>query len=124
MAKKTSKTKKVTKKKVEAAKSESASEENKPVQAEEPKNNDVNLMQASYHPDMINIAFSKEEIDTFTNLLSIFAHNFQQLALSAAENNDDKSFNILSTRHKLFTMLAGKLAMSSSIGEPTSRDIH
>ena len=79
---------------------------------------------APIDPDMINVAFSKEEIDTFTNLLSLFAQSFQQLALSAAESNDDKNFGILSARHKLFTMLAGKLAMSSKIGEPTSRDIH
>lgn len=79
---------------------------------------------APIDPSNIHIMFTKEEIDTFANLLIISAQMYQQLALSSAEQNDEKSFNILSARQKLSAMLAGKFATSSAIGEPTSRDIH
>ena len=75
-------------------------------------------------PEMVNIPFTKEELDTFSNLMTISVHTFQKLALQAASENDDASFNVFSARQKLSFMLANKLISFNRIGEPTSREMH
>jgi hypothetical protein len=79
---------------------------------------------APLDPNIINVAFTVEELDTFANLLAISASTYQQLASYAAQQNDEASFGIHSARQKLSYMLATRLSNSSKIGEPTSRDLH
>lgn len=75
-------------------------------------------------PGHINIPFSQNDLVTFANLLSICAQTFQQLALQAAKENDEKSFDILSARHQLSSILANRFVTYYKMGEPSSRGVH
>jgi hypothetical protein len=70
------------------------------------------------------VAFSHEELVAFANLLSVSAQMYHSLAVSALSQNDIKTSDILSARHKLSAILANKFAISQAIGEPISRDLH
>jgi hypothetical protein len=72
----------------------------------------------------IHVCLSAEELITFANLMTITAQTYQRLALAAIEANDEVTYQVLSARQKLSSMLANKLAVSSNIGEPISRDVH
>jgi plastocyanin domain-containing protein len=72
----------------------------------------------------INVTFTSEELVTFTNLLNMSSLTFKALANSAQQQNDEKTYEILSARQKLSAMLAFKLASFNDMGEPTSRDLH
>jgi hypothetical protein len=73
---------------------------------------------------LINIGFTRADLSIYVNLLSIMAQTFEQLALSSADGNDTKSFDILSARHRLTVALANRFVLHHNIGEPESRDIH
>lgn len=73
---------------------------------------------------LVTIALSKEDLDTFANLMSICAKTFEQLAVQAATNKDEENFLILQARHKLSSLFAATLIGASGMPEPTSRDVH
>jgi hypothetical protein len=83
----------------------------------------VNVL-APIDPLQVNVAFSHEELVAFANLLSVSAQMYHSLAVSALSQNDIKTSDILSARHKLSAILANKFAISQAIGEPISRDLH
>jgi hypothetical protein len=72
----------------------------------------------------VHVAFSKADLLTFTNLMSICAQTFEQLALAAAKENQTGSFDILAARHRLCSAFATKLAAHYNIGEPESSNLH
>jgi hypothetical protein len=74
--------------------------------------------------DAIEISFSKEELATFANLMSICAQTFENLAQQATKANEGDAALVLSARQKLSNMYAYKLLSSYSVGEPESRDVH
>lgn len=73
---------------------------------------------------LVSLAMSKEDMNTFANLMSICAKTFEQLALQAAQENDEASFGILQARHRLSSVFAEKLAEACRMPEPISRDFH
>ena len=75
-------------------------------------------------PGMVNIAISEIDLTTFVNLMSICAQTFEQLAKTAAQDNDQNSFGILQARFQLSSAFARKLAECTRIPEPVSRDLH
>jgi hypothetical protein len=77
-------------------------------------------------PNMINVAFTQQELTLYANLMSISAQTWEQLANGAQvpQQQDEQSRNVLFARQKLAYLLALKLADSANIGEPTSRDVH
>jgi hypothetical protein len=72
----------------------------------------------------IEISFSKEELATFANLMSICAQTFENLAAQATKANESDAAIVLSARQKLSNMYAYKLLSSYGVGEPESRDVH
>ncbi len=75
-------------------------------------------------PGLINITFSPEDLRNFANLMSITAQTFENLALQAAQQNDEVTYQILAARHRMSSLYASKLAEHYQMGEPSSRDIH
>lgn len=73
---------------------------------------------------MLSLVMSKEDLQTFANLLSICAQTFEQLALKAANENDENAFTILQARHKLTSAFASKVVETCRMPEPISRDFH
>lgn len=75
-------------------------------------------------PNFISVSLSKEELATLTNLLGVTAKTFENLALQAASQNDEESYQILSARYKLSNHFASKLIDFFKMPEPISREIH
>lgn len=73
---------------------------------------------------LISVAMSKEDIHTFANLLSICAKTFEELALQAAQENNEGLFAILQARHRLSSVFAERLVEICKMPEPVSRDFH
>lgn len=85
---------------------------------------DVRKVAPAVPEGMISVVMSFEDMRTFANLMSICAKTFHQLALEAAQANDEPSFTILQARHKLSSVFAEKLIESCKMPEPVSRDFH
>lgn len=75
-------------------------------------------------PGLVSIAMSKEDMQTFANLMSICAKTFEKLAMQAIQENDDATFNVLQARHRLSSLFAEKLVDACKMPEPVSRDFH
>ena len=85
---------------------------------------DVRKVAPAVPEGMISVVMSFEDMRTFANLMSICAKTFHQLALEAAQANDEPSFTVLQARHKLSSVFAEKLIESCKMPEPVSRDFH
>lgn len=75
-------------------------------------------------PGLVSIAMSKEDMQTFANLMSICTKTFEKLAMQAIQENDDATFNVFQTRHRLSSLFAEKLVDACKMPEPVSRDFH
>lgn len=75
-------------------------------------------------PGMVNVAISETDLVTFANLMSICAKTFEQLAIKAAEQNDEASFRTLQARYQLSSAFAQKLVECTKMPEPISREVH
>jgi hypothetical protein len=73
---------------------------------------------------MVSIVISEEDLVTFTNLMTICAKTFEQLAYKAADDNDTTSFKTLQARYQLSTVFANKLSDCIKMPEPVSREFH
>lgn len=73
---------------------------------------------------VVNIALSKEELTTLVNLMNVCSQTFKMLAEQAVQQNDEQSTAVFTARQHLSRIYADKLAISSIIGEPPSRDLH
>lgn len=115
MKKKTTKTQTQTAKNIET-----------PVQKNElsSESTEVTKKAPSLEEGLISVSFTPEELRNFLNLMSITARTFENLALQAAEQNDEKTYTVLSARYKLSNAYAVRLMQFAKVGEPTSRDFH
>lgn len=75
-------------------------------------------------PGLIHVAFTPEDLRMLTNLMSITAKTFEQLALDAAKLNDEASFTVLQARYRLSSVFADRLVDACKMPEPVSRDMH
>src|SRR5574343_146502 len=75
-------------------------------------------------PGLVSIAMSKDDMQTFANLMSICAKTFERLAMQAAQENDEATFSVLQARHRLSSVFAEKLVEACKMPETISRDFH
>jgi hypothetical protein len=88
------------------------------------KNDDDQKSSSTLESSFISFSLSKEELATLTNLLGVTAKTFESLALQAAQQNDEETYQIFSARHKLSNHFVSKLVDIFKMPEPISRDIH
>jgi hypothetical protein len=75
-------------------------------------------------PGQITLLVTHADLATWANLMTICTETFEKLALKAAEDNDDPTFQRLKARYQLSTIFANKLYDCLKMPEPISRDIH
>lgn len=88
------------------------------------KAEEVHKVAPAITPGLISLAMSREDMNTFANLVSIAAKTFEKLALQAAQENDEHTFGVLQARHRLSSLFAEKLIAVCRMPEPVSRDFH
>lgn len=75
-------------------------------------------------PGMVSVNFVETDLVALANLMTVVTKIFEQLALTAAEENEPTRFKILQARYQLSNAFATKFADCVRMPEPLSRDMH
>lgn len=75
-------------------------------------------------PGLVSISMQPTDLVTLTNLMSACAKMFEEQALVAAQQNDEKNYTIHAARCKLSSMFASQFNDFCKVGEPESREFH
>ena len=74
--------------------------------------------------NVIDVQFGKKDLAELVNLLVISAQTFELLAKECLKENNEKGYDVLSSRMKLSQDYADKLATIHGMGETPSRELH
>jgi hypothetical protein len=75
-------------------------------------------------PGLVTLAMSQADLAMYINLMHVCAQTFEKLAATAAEQNEEASFNVYAARYKLTINFAQQLAALAKVGEPENRNVH
>ena len=81
-------------------------------------------VQPPINTGLVSIAMLPSDLATLTNLMTICAKTFEEQAITAAQQNNEQMYAVLSARHKLSSMFADRFVEFCNMGEPESRDVH
>jgi hypothetical protein len=74
--------------------------------------------------DSFTLVMSRDELVSSMQMISFTKGIFEQMAITAEKEKDDKSVTTWVARIKLAQLLYKKLNDIMKIGEPTSREVH